>query len=334
MTAEHPFAAYVRILGRGKTLSRSLTIEEAEAAMAMILRGEVRAEQLGAFLMLLRVKEETPEEIAGFVLGARATFDLPAALPAVDLDWSSYAGKRRQLPWFLLAALTLAQDGLRIFMHGTEGHTPGRLYARATLEALGLPVAATLAEAARQLESEGFAYLPLEGMSPRLYEIIQLRLVLGLRSPVHTMARMLNPFAAPYLLQGIFHPSYMTIHQGAAKLLGQPHMAVFRGEGGEIERRPNKPCKVLSVESGVLGAQDWPPMLSSSRQPHDEDMDIGRLVGLWRGEIADDYATAAVTGTLAIALKTLGRAGDLDAAQALAETLWAARDRERLKAAA
>ena len=334
MTAEHPFAAYVRILGRGKTLSRSLTIEEAEAAMAMILRGEVRAEQLGAFLMLLRVKEETPEEIAGFVRGARATFDLPDALPAVDLDWSSYAGKRRQLPWFLLAALTLAQDGLRIFMHGTEGHTPGRLYARATLEALGLPVAATLAEAARQIESEGFAYLPLEGMSPRLYEIIQLRLVLGLRSPVHTMARMLNPFAAPYLLQGIFHPSYMTIHQGAAKLLGQPHMAVFRGEGGEIERRPNKPCKVLSVESGVLGAQDWPPMLSSSRQPHDEDMDIGRLVGLWRGEVADDYATAAVTGTLAIALKTLGRAGDLDAAQALAETLWAARDRERLKAAA
>ena len=65
---------------------------------------------------------------------------------------------------------------------------------------MGLPVAATLAEAARQLESEGFAYLPLEGMSPRLYEIIQLRLVLGLRSPVHTMARMLNPFAAPYLL--------------------------------------------------------------------------------------------------------------------------------------
>ena len=60
MTADHPFAAYVRILGRGRTLSRSLTIEEAEAAMAMILRGEVRPEQLGAFLMLLRLKEEAP----------------------------------------------------------------------------------------------------------------------------------------------------------------------------------------------------------------------------------------------------------------------------------
>ena len=53
-----------------------------------------------------------------------------------------------------------------------------------------------------------------------------------------------------------------------------------------------------------------------------------------KGEVVDDYATAAVTGTLAIALTTLGRAGDPDTAQALAETLWAARDRERLKAAA
>lgn len=334
MTAEHPFATYVRILGRGPTLSRSLTIEEAETAMAMILRGEVRPEQLGAFLMLLRVKEETPEEIAGFVRGARATFDLPEPAPQVDLDWSSYAGKRRQLPWFLLAALTLAQDGTRIFMHGTEGHTPGRLYTRATLEALGLPIATSLADAGRRIEAEGFAYLPLEGMSPRLYEMIQLRPVLGLRSPVHTLARLLNPFEAPYLLQGIFHPNYMSIHQGAAKLLGQPHMVVFRGEGGEIERRPNKPCQVLSVDDGVLGAQDWPPLLASSQQPRDEDMDVGRLIGFWRGEIADDYASAAVTGTLAIALRALGRAKDLDTAQELAETLWAARDRERIKAAA
>ncbi len=223
----------------------------------------------------------------------------------------------------------------RWFRWGWCSHrAPGRLYTRATLEALGLPVAQSLAEAARRIETEGFAYLPLEGMSPRLYEIIQLRLVLGLRSPVHTLARMLNPFQAPTLLQGIFHPNYMSIHQGAARLLGQPHMAVFRGEGGEIERRPNKPCEVLSVDDGVLGAWDWPPMLASSQQPRDEVMDIGRLIGLWRGEVVDDYASAAVTGTLAIALRTLGRAADPGAAQGLAETLWAARDRERLRAAA
>ena len=98
----HPFARFINILGRGKTLTRSLTIEEAEEAMAMILAGETLPEQLGAFLMLLRVKEESPAEIAGFVRAARATMQAPARAPHVDVDWSSYAGKGRQLPWFIL----------------------------------------------------------------------------------------------------------------------------------------------------------------------------------------------------------------------------------------
>ena len=70
-TAEHPFAPFVRILGKGKTSSRSLTLDEARQAMAMILDGEVEDVQLGAFLMLLRVKEESPEELAGFVQASR-----------------------------------------------------------------------------------------------------------------------------------------------------------------------------------------------------------------------------------------------------------------------
>ena len=80
MPSPHPFARFIQILGRGKTLSRSLTMEEAQEAMAMILAGEVLPEQLGAFLMLLRVKEESPEEIAGFVLAARAAW--PSLAPA------------------------------------------------------------------------------------------------------------------------------------------------------------------------------------------------------------------------------------------------------------
>ena len=63
--SEHPFAPYVRTLGRGKRARRSLTREEAADAMAMILRGEAEPAQVGAFLMLLRVKEETTEELAG-----------------------------------------------------------------------------------------------------------------------------------------------------------------------------------------------------------------------------------------------------------------------------
>ena len=114
--AEHEFAKYIRILARGKTKSRSLTGEEAEAAMAMVLGGEVEPEQLGAFLMLMRLKEETAEEVTGFTRAARASLGLPSGGPVPDLDWSSYAGKRRQLPWFLLAAMVLVQGGVRIFM--------------------------------------------------------------------------------------------------------------------------------------------------------------------------------------------------------------------------
>ena len=152
----HPFSAFVRILGRGKSLTRSLTEAEAEQAMGMILDGDVLPEQLGAFLMLLRMKEESPEEIAGFVRAARARFALPADALRVDLDWSSYAGKKRQLPWFLLAALRLAGAGWRVFMHGGEGHTPGRVYTSEALRALGLAPARNVADAAAAAEARQF----------------------------------------------------------------------------------------------------------------------------------------------------------------------------------
>ncbi len=334
MPAPHPFARFTQILGRGKTLTRSLTVEEAEEAMAMILAGDVLPEQLGAFLMLLRVKEESGEEIAGFVRAARKAMALPSPLPEVDVDWSSYAGKKRQLPWFILAATLLARSGVRVFMHGVDGHTAGRLYTKETLERLGMPVAASFDEAAAHLGACNFAYLPLEVVSPRLAEMIRLRNILGLRSPVHTLARKLNPFGAPCMMQGIFHPGYMDIHQKAAAILGQPHMAVFRGEGGEIERRPNKPVEVRTVHDGALAEERWPALIPEPRQTPEEDMDIARLVTVWNGEAADEYAEAAVTGTVAIALKTMGRAADIGEAQSQAEAMWKDRDRKPLAAVA
>ena len=105
MQEAHPFSKFIAILARGKTKTRSFTLEESVESMGMILRGEVFPEQVGAFLMLMRLKEETPAEIAGFAMGARSTMELPDTIPAVDIDWSSYAGKRRQLPWFVLSAL-------------------------------------------------------------------------------------------------------------------------------------------------------------------------------------------------------------------------------------
>ncbi|MDG1431318.1 MAG: glycosyl transferase family 3, partial [Paracoccaceae bacterium] len=176
----HPFSRFVAILGRGKTKQRHLTFDEAFESMAMILRNEVLPEQLGAFLMLLRLKEEGPEEIAGFAAAAKSLYVLPDNLPNVDIDWSSYAGKRIQLPWFVLSVMALVNAGYTVTMHGTEGHTPGRVYTREIIEMFNLPVASSFDGAATQIRDGGFTYIPLEVLSHRLRELIDLRPIFGL----------------------------------------------------------------------------------------------------------------------------------------------------------
>lgn len=325
MTGQHPFAKYVAILARGKTKTRSLTLYEARDSMAMILRGEALPEQIGAFLMLLRLKEETPEEIAGFTLGARDAMGLPD-LPAIDLDWSSYAGKRRQLPWFILSVLLLAQNGVKVFMHGTEGHTEGRVYTRDVLEQLGIPVARDLSDAADQIHQNNFAYLSLRAFGPELQALIDLRPVLGLRSPVHSFARMLNPMKAPATMQGIFHRGFMDIHAGAGLLLNQP-LSVFRGEGGEIERRPNKPTVVWTASSDEIETEQWPALIPDGHVPADEIMNVEKLRAVWQGQL-DEYGEMSVVGTLAVALKLLRKTDTIEGAQKLAKTMWDNRDQK------
>src|SRR5919202_6715348 len=185
---EHPFARYVRTLGRGPGRSRALTREEARDALGMVLRGEADPHQVGAFLMLLRYRGEDPEEITGLTLTAREAVGAgpPDGAP-VDLDWPSYgAGRTRAAPWYLLAALALARGGRRVVMHGTNEFSAGTGVPEA-LAALGLRPAADRADALRRLDSTGFAYLPLAAMSPALARLLAFRRLLGLRSPLNTV---------------------------------------------------------------------------------------------------------------------------------------------------
>lgn len=329
MTEEHPFAQYVRIIGKGPNLSRPMTREEMYDAATMIMNDQVEPLQLGAFLCILRMRTEEPVEGAGFVEAVRASLQLPGEMPDVDLDWPSYSGKKRQLPWYLLAAQLLAANGIRIFMQGAEGHTAGRIYSSEALMSLGIPIAGSLDEAARHLGDNNFAYLLLGDLSPKLQEIIDLKPILGLRSPVNTFGRMVNPFSAPFELQTVFHPNYRDVHRDTAALLEQPHMAVFKGEGGEVERRPQKPVLVQYLHDGELSEVKWPAMLDEGGVKVDEDMDLGRLKTVWRGSEQDAYATAAVTGTIAIALHLMGRAATPEEALVQAATMWESRDTER-----
>jgi len=330
---EHPFAPYVRILGKGKNGTRPLTEQEAFDAMRMILADQVEPVQLGAFMMLMRVKEETREELVGFVRATRESLKIPANAPKVQLDWSSYAGKRRVLPWYILSTLLLAQNGITTFMHGASGHTVGRIYTRDVLKALGIEPCTSMEEACERMASEHFAYLDIQYLCPKLYEIIELRPLMGLRSPIHTVARSINPFNAPYVMQGIFHPGYRPVHQEAAMLLGEANVAVIKGEGGEIERNPDTPCLVQRVRNGVLEEEEWPAMFPR-RHMREDKLDVNRLAQLWRGDAEDEYGTAAVISTAAIALQLMGKAKTAKEATSLAASMWEARSRDKYLIAA
>ncbi len=325
--SEHPFAPYVRILGKGKKGSRSLTQEEAFDAMGMILAGNVRPEQLGAFLMLLRVKEESPEELAGFVEAARLHAYAPKDLK-IDLDWSSYAGKKRQLPWYMLSALALADSGVRVFMHGSKGHTEGRLYTEDMLSIFGLKACATWSEVDQGLDQHNFAFMSINQMVPMLGEIIQLRPILGLRSPVHTLCRLINPLNSPATLDGVFHPAYAPMHQETSRILGVQQGLTIRGDGGEAELKPDSDCEVRWIREGELSDEQW-LRIYPQRFVKDETLEPNLLLACWRGEIEHEYGVGAVITTLAALLVLLGKASSQTEATSIAQDLWGQRRKDR-----
>ena len=316
---EHPFAVFVRILGKGKRGARDLTRAEAREAMGMLLDGRAEDTQLGAFLMLLRHKEESAEELAGFTEAVRER--LPVSRLAVDIDWPSYAGKKRHLPWYLLAAKALAAGGIRIFMHGGGAHTAGRMYAEQLLAELDIPLCRDWDSVEQTLNSQHLAFMPLGDWMPGLQRMIDLRNTLGLRSPIHSLARILNPLGARCGLQSIFHPGYQEPHREASRLLGD-HSIVIKGEGGEIEVNPDTASHLYGTTNGEAWDEEW-PALSAQRHVKPERLDSAQLGAFWRGELDDDYGRLAVLATMALALRGLGE--PRETALQRAEVLWAAR---------
>ncbi len=323
---EHPFAPYLKVIGKGPNMSRPFTQVEAREAMSMIIAGEIEPEQLGAFLLLLRYRGETAEELAGFVEAARDALNLPSTSITPDIDWPSYADRHRQQPWFVLAALLLAQQGIKILMHGITGESEGYAPTRPVLKLLGIEVSPNIESASATMATKGLAYIGLEGFLPTIEALFDLRPVLGLRTLVNTFARAINPLQAPCQLQGVVHPPYREAHQSVSVLLGQPSAIVFKGGGGEVQRNPLKACRVAWVRDGVTGEEEWPALLpGTSFDWRDENLAPERVVSLWARKIHEPAVEAAIVATTALALHAVGRTSTPEEADQLAQKLWSDR---------
>jgi|OM-RGC.v1.004210167 anthranilate phosphoribosyltransferase len=347
--AASAFVPYLQAVGRGQRSGRSLSQTEACDAMTMLLENRITPEQRGAFLMLLRVREETAEEIAGFTQACRAT--LPYALTKnvgqknsetiIDLDIGAYAGKRRQLPWFLLAIACLVQEGVKVGMHGTQEPESQRLYIQSVLSQLSASTqvhnehlksqknqwqAASIGSIKSKIKHQGFVYADLSLLHPQLDELIQLRKFFGLRSCANTLARLLNPFNASYSLQGVHHKHVDDKHVEVARLLNERHIVCFRGEGGEPEVDPSKEtilkiCRQGNVEHiSLIPEQRW--------ELKPKALDVKTLSSVWQGASMHSYGENTVISTLA-ALLILLENKNQEQAFSEANKLWKARNSSR-----
>ncbi|WP_208349915.1 glycosyl transferase family protein [Pseudaestuariivita rosea] len=315
-------APYVRIMGRGPGRTRSLTRDEARHAMQIILDGKAAPEALGALLMLMRYRGETADEIAGFV-DALSSDLVPWTMLRPALDWPSYAaGRSRGAPYFLLSAKLIAQAGYSVLVHGWNSHQNALASVSDTVRALGIVTATTAADANQALVKDGLVYVTLPDISQPAFDLLLLRDVLGLRSCINTVLRMLNPSGATASVQGVFHPSYRDLQSDAGRLLGRDKITVIKGGGGEFERHPGKDIAVHGLMRGQPLNDVAPALMNTARRLHEPDAPLPAPTDVWNGTDTNTFAEAIVCGTAGLAFYTLGAAKTIAEADSMARTFW------------
>jgi anthranilate phosphoribosyltransferase len=322
------FIPFIQAVGRGQKSGRFLTEDEAYCAMTMLLNQEVSELQKGAFLMLLRVREESIEELTGFVRACKDTMNPVAhSVPEQLIDWGCYAGKRRQLPWFILAMSILIENGYKVLAHGAHEPESQRLYLDTVLKTLGIydmVVSFSVDQALQRVSSHSFSFLSLQHAHPQLHELIQLRASLGLRSCANTLARLLNPSGAKYSIQGVHHKGVDIKHQLISQALDNTNTLCFRGEGGEPEISPSKStelyiCRGKDSEKHILApVQNW--------QMKPRKLDANALLTSWQGEETHPYGENSVLSTLTSVLILVEGMPQSDAIQK-ASRLWQRRNK-------
>lgn len=242
----------IKHVGRGARLAKALPYAEARAAMEYIVSGAADPVQIGGFLIAMRMKSETAEELAGFTEALRGAshLDLPSATVDVDLHGDGRAGR----PSVGIAAACIAATfGVRTLLRGWFRSPYARSDLGAACARLGIDPACGLAAARRGLET-GVGLVDLEDYAPRVAGLLALREQLGVRTCVNSAVKLLDPTGTRRLLVGIFHSPYHEPIAGAAHRLGVLRAAIVQAPGGVPELAPDKPTRVTLVDEIGIGA--------------------------------------------------------------------------------
>ena len=220
---------YIKEIGRGKDGARPLNREQATDLMGQVLDGTVTDLEVGAFCLAMRIKGETPEEMAGFLEAVRSRMQLipDGGNPVVVLP--SYNGARKLPLLTPLLALLLARKGLAVLIHGTPTES-SRVFVSEVLQAVNIK-----AQVAPVLIATGeVQFVPTEVLCPALKRLLDVRRVVGLRNPAHSLVKLVNPCAGKALLVSSYtHPEY-AVSMTQTFELTHANALLLRGTEGEV----------------------------------------------------------------------------------------------------
>ena len=248
---------FLKIVGNGQRTARDLTHKEAESAFTLLMNGTASLSQIAAFMAILRIKEESVEELAAFTRVLRhhcqATHvDLPHL---VDIC-VPYDGRSRHHSMIPLAALIAAAAGTQVALHGRLGQrTPPKFGVGIgdVLAEMGVPVTNSLGAAADLLrdESIGVAYVDVAQFAPALERFNEVRFEYGMRSFFNTIEKLINPFNAPNGIIGVFHGPVLERIAIAMQAQGYRRGLAVQGSEGAIDVLTSR--RTPLIEFGMTG---------------------------------------------------------------------------------
>ncbi|MGH2973200.1 MAG: anthranilate phosphoribosyltransferase [Gaiellaceae bacterium] len=248
-----------------KTIARlldghDLTRDEACESMRTIMRGEATPAQIAGFLVALRAKGETADEIAGCADAMREHVLRvnPQRADLVDIVGTGGDGANTY-NISTAAALVASGAGAAIAKHGNRAASSASGSAD-VLEALGFRLELAPERIEQSIDELGFGFLFAQAHHPAMKHAAPVRRELATRTVFNVLGPLTNPAGARALMLGVYSPALTRTLADALVRLGAERAYVVHGAGGIDELSPCGPNLVCEVENGSVREYELDPL--------------------------------------------------------------------------
>ncbi|MEO6197405.1 MAG: anthranilate phosphoribosyltransferase [Dehalococcoidia bacterium] len=230
---------------------RDLTEDEAAEAMLEVFSGEATPAQLSAFLVALRLKGETVDEIVGMAKVMRDhALRVEVDGPLLDTCGTGGDGKGT-FNVSTTAAFVAAGAGARVAKHGNRAMSSSCGSAD-VLEALGATIDLTPQQVAQCIEETGFGFMFAQAFHPAMKYAAPTRREIGIRTAFNILGPLTNPAHAQSQLLGVARPELAPLMAAALERLGSSHVLVVHGHDGSDELTLDGSCPVYEMNGGEV----------------------------------------------------------------------------------